>query len=619
MKNFYINGIVCFLISNLTFFAEAQQEHVSELSVNPAAYNRSVLQLKSTIADTLELPFFDDFTYPSNKLNEFNWLDRNVSVNESYAIDPISTGTATFDALNLYGKIYDHAGVFPFEADHLTSKPINLEGKSNIYVSFFYQPEGFGDQPEVGDSLMLYFKSVPDNSWVPVWSVPGEGLHDFKQAMVPIDEDRFLKNGFQFRFTNKASLSKEPVPGLKTNTDHWHLDYLYLDENRSASDTTYNDVVFSQRIGSILENYSIVPWKHFPNARNQELKRKQLTLHVKNLNSLVLQVDIRYLFQDELNPLHQSTFTYNPANLKAGEDTTFIEDIDFDFILSESDDSAIFLVKTNLRGIDNDFNRVKNDTLIHYQKFEDFYAYDDGSAEAGYGFRGIGSEVAQLAYFYETYKDDSLRAIDIKFNPTIGDTLNGQSFWLTIWAFDEQNELPGNILYEKIEPVKAIETGFIRYELDAPIFMTGKFFIGWQQVYSNYLNIGYDRNRNNSENTYINFNGFWQNSGESGTLMIRPVFGEKKLVTHNFDETINNGHQEISVYPNPASDQLHINGLGQVRSWTATIYDLTGKVILTQPLTGNLLKVTSLEPGIYFLKVQNRLGVNHTKKIMISK
>ncbi len=619
MKRLYINGIVCFLISNLVFIAEAQQEHVSELSANPAAINRGALQLKSSVADTLELPFFDDFTYPSNKLNEHNWMDKNVSVNESYAISPVSAGTATFDALNSFGKIYDHAGIFPFEADQLTSKPMNLQGKDNVYLSFFYQPQGFGDQPELADSLMLFFKSVPNNAWVPVWSVAGERLHDFKQVIVPVDDDRFLQDGFQFRFINKASLSKEPVLGLKTNTDHWHIDYLYLNENRSAADTIYNDIVFSQRIGSILENYSIVPWKHFPNARNQELKRKQLTLHVKNLNSLVLQVDIRYLFQDQLNPSHQSTFNYNPANLKAGEDTTFIEDIDFDFILSESDDSAIFLVKTNLRDIDNDFNRVHNDTMIHYQKFKDFYAYDDGSAEAGYGFRGIGSEVAQLAYFYETYKDDSLRAIDIKFNPTIGDTLNGQSFWLTVWAFDEQNELPGKILYEKIEPVKAIETGFIRYELDAPIFMTGKFFIGWQQVYSNYLNIGYDRNRNNSKKTYINFNGFWQNSGESGTLMIRPVFGEKKLVTQQLDEAIIHNQNEISVYPNPASDQLHINSLSRNQLWTATIYNLTGKVVLTQPLSGNLLNVTSLKTGIYLLKVQNRFGVSHTKKIMIDR
>ena len=215
------------------FFAVAQQEHVSQLTANPSVHNGGELRLKSSVADTLELPFFDDFSYPPNKLNEHNWLDKSVSVNESYAISPVSTGTATFDALNSLGKIYDHAGVFPFDADQLTSKPMRLKGKSNVYLSFFYQPQGLGDQPEVGDSLMLFFKSVPDNAWIHVWSAAGEGLHDFKQAMVPVNEDRFLRDGFQFRFINKASLSKEPVLGLKTNTDHWNLDYLYLDENRS--------------------------------------------------------------------------------------------------------------------------------------------------------------------------------------------------------------------------------------------------------------------------------------------------------------------------------------------------------------------------------------------------
>ena len=36
----------------------------------------------------------------------------------------------------------------------------------------------------------------------------------------------------------------------------------------------------------------------------------------------------------------------------------------------------------------------ENDTIIHHQIFENYYAYDDGSAEAAYGLVGQGAELA---------------------------------------------------------------------------------------------------------------------------------------------------------------------------------------------------------------------------------
>lgn len=613
-----IKSIFYSLLINVVQFSFAQEEYVTELSVNPDAH-KSGFSVKSSSTDTLSLPFFDDFSYPYNTLNSNFWQEGQVFVNNSYSRNPVSTGIATFDILDESGKVYTNASVNPFYADQLTSKAIDLEGKLNVYLSFFYQPQGLGDQPEEADSLMLLFKTQ-SNEWVNVWSVPGQPYHEFKQVILALDEEQFLYNGFQFRFINKASITKEAVPGLKTNSDHWNIDYIFLDENRSMSDTTYNDVVFSQRIGSVLENYSTVPWKHFPNARNQELKRKRITLHVKNLNQNTLQVDIRYLFQDVLNPSHKSIYTYNPANLQAGEDTTFIEDIDFDFILSESEDSAHFLIKTNLINIDNEFNRDYNDTIVNYQVFKDYYAYDDGTEEAGYGFRGIGSEVAQLAYFYNTYKPDSLIAIDILFNPTLKDTIHGQNFWLTVWDFNEDSELPGNILYEKVEWVKAIKKGFIRYPLENPIYLTDKFFIGWQQIYSNYLNIGYDRNRNNRENTFINFNGFWQNSGETGTLMIRPVFGERKNLTGIYiDEQKLTPGNRITVYPNPVSNNLHVHGLDKQKNWNIQVYDITGKMVVTHSLYDSFVNLESLEKGIYLVKIISNSGESYTRKIAVSR
>lgn len=601
------------IIANNAVVSYAQEEYVTGLTGAMNDGGRKS-RIKAATTDTLELPFFDDFSYPINKLNPENWFDQYVSVNTNYGVQPVSSGVATLDAMNEAGKIYPFASTLPFEADHLTSRPVNLAGKENVFLSFFYQPTGLGDQPEVSDSLMLFFKSGPDGQWNQIWAAAGSPIHDFKQVIVPVDKEAYLWKGFQFRFVNKASLTKEAIAGLKSNCDHWNIDYIFLDDGRNLADTMHNDVVFSQPIGSMLNDYHTVPWKHFPNARNKELKSR-ITLHVKNLNTQVLQVDIRYLFQDAMNQEHKSIYTYNPANLGAREDTTFIEDIDFNFLSSASEDSARFLIKTNLINIDNEFNTVYNDTVAHYQVFKDYYAWDDGTAEAGYGFRGIGSEVAQLAYRFNTYKEDSLRAIDILFNPTLKDTLHGEVFRLTVWNYDQQNDAPGDVIYEKIEPVKAVQSGFIRYELNEPIFMRDNFFIGWQQIYANYLNIGFDRNRNNRQNTFINFNGTWQNSGESGTLMIRPVFGKRRILAGTDEQFISS--TEISVFPNPASSVITVDGLDVLETWKAEVFNITGKIVHSVPYFEQTMNVRTLENGVYFLRLSNGKNTVITRKLII--
>ena len=108
------------------------------------------------ITDTLALPFFEDFAYsnfgyPDNK----KWCENQVWVNPNFGINPPNYQVATFDHLNPLGKPYSSLDkqkmVF---ADSLTSQPINLQYyfkgstsypyqiSDNIYLSFFYQPQG---------------------------------------------------------------------------------------------------------------------------------------------------------------------------------------------------------------------------------------------------------------------------------------------------------------------------------------------------------------------------------------------------------------------------------------------------------------------------------------------
>ncbi len=70
------------------------------------------------------------------------------------------------------------------------------------------------------------------------------------------------------------------------------------------------------------------------------------------------------------------------------------------------------------------------DTLRFRQKFFNYYAYDDGTAEFGYGLTPTG---AQLAYKFTLSRRDTLRAIQMYFNKTLTGA-NERYFHLAVWG-----------------------------------------------------------------------------------------------------------------------------------------------------------------------------------------
>ena len=81
---------------------------------------------KAGAADPVELPFFDDFTGRSFLPSPKWWSDNYAFINNTYSNQQITIGIATLDALDNGGKLYETATSEGFEADHLTSQPVNL-------------------------------------------------------------------------------------------------------------------------------------------------------------------------------------------------------------------------------------------------------------------------------------------------------------------------------------------------------------------------------------------------------------------------------------------------------------------------------------------------------------
>lgn len=62
---------------------------------------------------------------------------------------------------------------------------------------------------------------------------------------------------------------------------------------------------------------------------------------------------------------------------------------------------------------------------------------------------------------------------------------------------------------------------------------------------------------------------------------------------------------DLSIYPNPVKDVLTITTSAQITDYIATVFDINGKRILNSKLTSNQLDVSSLQGGVYFLRLES--------------
>ncbi|HUS86109.1 MAG TPA: T9SS type A sorting domain-containing protein [Bacteroidales bacterium] len=582
------------------------QEFVTGLITNPevkSAWIKQNLSKSGSPIDTLELPFFDDFSwsdvYPADTL----WTDNYVYINNVYPVGQPTQGVATFDAIDNRGLLYENASSFIFEADHLTSCPINLEydALEDIYLSFFYQPQGIADPPESSDSLSLQFYSPLDDSWHSVWRTGGTELQPFKPVIISIDDSRFLQKGFRFRFINYASLSSAlNDPAMAGNADHWHLDYVLLDRGRTPGDTIHADVAFTSPLRSVLNTYESMPWDQFREIFLSEMG-SFLTMYYANNDSIVRNVTRSYSIFD----MYENTLVYSKppvaTNVAPFQSITYNASLIYTFNSSYTD-SALFRIKSIL--ITDDFDPKINDTMIYYQRFHNYFSYDDGSSEGGYGINGEGAINAMVACLFRSYIMDTIRAVSICFNDSYLSS-NQKSFDIVIWS--ESNGIPGSLLYEQnevtVDPGEAVN-GYTSYVLDDPLPVNGYFFVGWRQRSETFLNAGLDFNTPASGKQYYFINGNWNMSQVNATLMIRPIVGPEIISTGINIPVLNKN--SILIWPNPARDILRIDIDTETYTSpiTAEIFDIGGRKVL-ETYTSGTIDLSSLPEALYLLVIKS--------------
>jgi hypothetical protein len=551
-------------------------------------------------AGMAELPFFDDFSGSSIYPEISKWTDRYVFINDTYSDRQITTGIASFDAIDEKGRLYETAISTGFEGDLLTSQPINLEytTSDNILLSFYYEAGGLGDAPETNDSLTLQFLDPVENKWFSVWRAKGGTGAGFRQTSVSIEDLRFLKKGFQFRFINYVTISQNTSDqSMIGNCDHWNIDYVLLDRNRTISDTVYTDVAFRSPIRSLLKNHEAMPWNQFREVELQEMGAF-IPVSYRNNDNIIRNVTRNFQIWDMNLNSQVHAFSAGATNIDPQTNIDYNANLIYTY-KSDSPDSARFRITCALKT--DDFDPKENDTVTYYQVFKNYFAFDDGTAEMGYGINGLGSRNAMVAYRFKSYIPDTLRSIQICFNDSYRDA-NKRAFDIIVW--DDNNGIPGNMLYrgEEVMVEQAVRiNGFYNYPITDGVPLDGIFYVGWKQRSETFLNAGLDVNTPQSGKQFYWLNGEWQQSQVYGSIMIRPVVGTP-LKTTSVNDNYYKLKTSLSVFPNPSRDFITVStgGTDNEELLWIRITDLNGREYINCRNTGQI-NISSLKQGLYIV------------------
>lgn len=546
------------------------------------------------------------------------WRNSNVLRNYTYGKNPVTLGVATFDGLDSNGVPYDptmNPNSYQI-ADILESKPINFTIDSTgaafdpfedtlSYLSFFYQPEGLGDAPEIEDSLVLQFYSAVNKKWVSKWKAEGSFVKDFKYVKIPIKETIYTQSKeFKFRFLNYASVTG--------NFDHWNIDYVHInapDEQR-LPDSVYKDVALLDQGVSLLVDYDQMPWSHYK-ANSANLMKTEQPLRFRNLFDQNVLVNSQFKAYEDGTEIFAGSVITSPivAPFETKTHTSVFSDSYPD--TSNADYRSFHVIYEAQRSPDDNLD---NNFYDYHQQFGTQYAYDDGSAESAYF---VTSQGAQIVVDYNIVVTDSLRAINL-YLPRSFENILDRSFRLVV--YDDDGGEPGALLYESFLYFPIYSPGrdfIIGYNLEEPLEVSGKIYVGIKQT-DGRIFIGMDKNNNTIQKNWYNVGGGWQQSSFPGSLFIRPEFG---LASNPWpvkvEEVIEDSEIDFNVYPNPGNSYVILDLPHQ--SFDVQLISISGVSMLR--LIGNgqtTIDVSNIPPGLYLVDVSDQsTGVHSVKKLLI--
>lgn len=620
--------------------ASAQVAPISgALSADPARaiYAPTAAQKAQHRTTALALPFFDDFTSPlEGAPKAANWTPvGGAFVNNRLALQPLTRGTATLDGLKANGQSYSGGASNIYNTiDSLQSQPINLSGltvNDRVYLSFAWQAGSIVAAPRsnVGRVVKLeLFARTNADVWERVWFFNSTGrITNFRQQVIDLNQTKYLHGNFQFMFVASGNISD--------NQDQWQVDYVLLDSGRARglADTTFVDVATSAglRFGnpsgglrSPLRRFAAMPVWQFNAATTQASElNPHMGVNLTNLSGGVpLIADAQYTVRDLSTGSPVSSFAQVGRLI-----TTFPR-------LDSASVAASFLpVPTTavpkrlrytmaIRSQETTARTQPNDTIFRDVELNNYYAYDDGTAE---GYTALvaystGSPAA-FAYRFDLNQSDYVRGLRL-YPVFLESIVAPRSVTVSIWdnVAGRPNSVPRASKTVSIPNPLPAGWAYYQVDFDQPVPVTGSYFIGYSQPsnaptstgntiidrpyavdWNSSAPAGYWWVRNNSGTwDSTNFNlPVGTGTSRRGVLMMRPV------MTNNVVTASASAREAAaySLYPNPAHGTVSIAGPAFVR---AAVLDAVGRTVWEQPAAQAgqpTLPLPALPAGVYTVRI----------------
>ena len=474
--------------------------------------------------------------------------------------------------------------------------------------------------------LSAISKNSLNKKWTQLWSVSSDSIayNSFKSYSIPIDSS-FLQKGFRFRFINYASLSSDKSHAR--NEDEWNLDEVSLYANKTAG-YREPDLEFRKVDATFYDGYTSVPHEHVKDI-DEESVQNYLTYYYHNTDTNYRKVNYylnvketgrktqnitKSLFNSDIPPLSDTSEFKNFNQIVSLYDV-FLQNADSN---RYSDFDVTLYFSDNESPIHEDYRW--NDTVHIHQSFYNYYAYDDGSSEAGWGIRGI--ENAQVAYKFTTYKKDTLDAILIYFNQTLN--TSDPTFDICVW--DDNKGKPGKLLAKQAgEPLDYAQgvNRFSLYQINPESILdtinnlvmdsNQTFYIGWLQPQDILLNVGVDLNQTVKKKLFFKTGINWEESLINNPIMLRPVFDKNTEIVKVSETSLNT----FLLYPNPTKGVCTISDGTDLSDYLLSVQTLMGQEVIHENARQQI-DLSYLPNGMYYVSLINSKGLRKTVKLLIN-
>jgi len=604
------------VLSAFFFLVNTARAQFTEIPLGTRATEAPTTRALRT--EALALPFFDDFSLVRNGIPDpALWqAGGGAVVNNTLAVNHPSVNVVTFDGLNRAGQPYTTNPFGQGAADTLTAQPIDLSALTpadSVYLSFFWQPRGLGEQPDREDSLQVDFRDA-NGTWQPVWWQRG-GLTNgtqFTQVLLPVLRSVFFHPNFQFRF---RSFGRESGA-----FDTWHVDYVYLNRGRRSSERFFKDVAVRSQPSPYFRRYRAVPLMQYlrnPVAETADTVRTDIVNLFNNNNFTTLRFNVRELTTGQVVQQFTASVSENipvnasqvklvkPAPLGSFTGKSAVLRYTFDILTTDDQNPTI-------PGID----LKRNDTLSAHAVLADYYAHDDGTAEYA---ASLNQRLGRVAVRFVLNQPDAVRALRV-YVPPYPPTLTTPN--VTLQILGNANGRPGQILgggsFSSRNPTPA-GGGFTEFTLSNAVAVRDTFYVAWLQLTDDALSVGLDKNTDFSQQIFYNLGSEWVANASNpdrlrGSFMIRPVVGGQP-------STVVTGREpdptaDFSIFPNPTNGPLRWNDEGFLK---LEIFSANGQTVRTFAVRGQTeADVSTLPAGLYLLKFSDETRTV-TKRLIINR